>query len=189
MHPLEVEYGLTCERLLDSLSKRFRARVTLEGAVAEEQMAEHLRKAQQKGVIERFEEHDLDGHADFSIWISGRNEPLLAECKNVRNHEEAYRKGGEVIAYKVETQKTRTSNSDASSRYYDTTQFDILGVCLGKKTKDWRNFVFVATHRLARHKAYPGKLAVMQPVPLPYLVEVPWYDDIGDLIEAEFEKK
>ena len=30
-HPLEVEYGLTADELLDAIEKRFRAKVTLEG--------------------------------------------------------------------------------------------------------------------------------------------------------------
>ena len=41
-HPLEKEYGLSAYELLDALSKRFRARVTLEGAVAEVQMEKKI---------------------------------------------------------------------------------------------------------------------------------------------------
>ena len=37
-HPLERQYGLSAYELLDALDKRFRAKVTLEGAVAEVQM-------------------------------------------------------------------------------------------------------------------------------------------------------
>lgn len=105
-HPLESQYGLSAYELLDALSKRFRARVTLEGAVAEVQMEKKI-KALVGTVIERYETHDLDGHPDFSIWLPGAKKPLLAECKNVRDRDEAYREGGQVVAYKVETQKTR----------------------------------------------------------------------------------
>ena len=90
-HKLEDEYGLTADELLDALDKRFRAKVTLEGAVAEVQMEKQIRALQVAGVIARYEEHDLDGYPDFTIWLPRRAEPILAECKNVRNTTEAYR--------------------------------------------------------------------------------------------------
>jgi glutamine amidotransferase len=59
----------------------------------------------------------------------------LAECKNIRESSkeggEAYRVGGTVVGYKVETQKTRAAKGDPTSRYYDVRQFEILGVCVG----------------------------------------------------------
>ncbi|MBX3097922.1 MAG: hypothetical protein KF812_13810, partial [Fimbriimonadaceae bacterium] len=162
-HPMEREYGLTAYELLNAIGGRFRARVTLEGAVSEIQMEKHLARVVGT-VIERYEEHDLDNHPDFSIWLPGRDTPLLAECKNVRDHSEAYRLGGEIVAYKVETQKTRASQGDPTSRYYGVDQFDILGVCLGKKTGDWSQFLFVRSIDLTPHRTHSGKLAVMQRV-------------------------
>ena len=120
-------------------------------------------------VVERYEAHDLDGHPDFSIWLSGRPRPLFAECKNVRESSKpggaAYRKGGKIVAFMVETQKTRAATSDRTSRYYDVEQFDILGVCLGKKTGNWSDLVFARTVDLVRHAAHSHKLAVFQRVP------------------------
>jgi hypothetical protein len=92
--------------------------------------------------------------------------PLLAECKNIRESSKKggadYRAGGKVIAYKVETQKTRAAKGDPSSRYYGFEQYHILGVCLGKKTGDWSDFLFVRTIDLERHAEHSQKLAVMQ---------------------------
>jgi hypothetical protein len=181
-HPLELQYGLSAYELLDGVAKRFRARVTLEGAVAEVQMAKRI-GALVGIAIERYEMHDLDGHPDFSIWLPKAKKPLLAECKNVRDSDEAYREGGEIVAYKAETQKTRASKGDPTSRFYGVDQFDILGVCLGKKTGDWSDFMFARTIDLGRHAKHAGKLAVLQRVPLPGSADgAPWYNDLGTLL-------
>ena len=122
-------------------------------------------KALVGSMIDRFEVYDVDGHPDFGIWLPGSDQRLLAECKNVRDKDEAYREGGKIVAYKVETQKTRASKGDPTSRFYGVGQFDILGVCLGKKTGDWSDFMFARVLDLARHSKYKGKLAVFQARP------------------------
>jgi len=184
-HPLEARYGLTSSELLDALDNRFRARVALEGAVAEVQMEKKI-QALLSTVVDRYEVYDIDGYPDFGIWVKGRPERLLAECKTVRNGEEAYRSGGEVVAYKVETQKTRASRGDPTSRYYGVEQFDILGVCLGKKTGNWADFVFIRSVDLLRHREHKGKLAVMQRVPLPGSEPTPWFDNLGGLLTTHY---
>jgi hypothetical protein len=186
-HALESKYGLTAGELLDAVNARFRLKVALEGAVAEFQMAKHL-ESLVGSIVDRFEMHDLDGRPDFSIWLPQRKQPLLAECKNVRERSkaggEAYRKGGRIVAYKVETQKTRAATGDPTSRFYGFEQYHILGVCLGKKTGDWTNFVFARTIDLARHAKHSHKLAVFQRVPLPGAESLqPWYADLGELLK------
>ncbi len=184
-HVLELEYGLTKDELLDAISLRFRAKVTLEGAVAEVQLGKHIRHLVDVGVIARFEAHDKDGYPDYSIYLpENPSKALRVECKNIRNSHEAYRKGGEIVAYKVETQKTRASKGDKSSRFYSFNQFEILAVCLGKKTHDWTKFMFIESRRLAKHTEHKGKMAVMQRVPLPgSAVTQPWYNTLETLIE------
>ncbi|MFH1923003.1 MAG: hypothetical protein ABIP48_24325 [Planctomycetota bacterium] len=136
-------------------------------------------------VVERYEVHDIDGHPDFSIWLPGRSEPLLAECKSVRDANEGYRSGGEIVAYKVETQKTRAAKGDPTSRYHGVDQFNILGVCLGRKTGNWSDFMFTKSVDLALHGAHHGKLAVMQRVPLPGSDDLgPWSDNLGELLKT-----
>ena len=147
-HPLAKQYGLTAHELLDAVNKRFRLKVALEGAVAKVQMEKKIGRLV-GSVIERYETYDIDGQPDFGIWLPGHAERLLAECKNVRDREEAYREGGEIVAYKVETQKTRASRGDPLSRYYGAGQFQILGVCTGKKTGNWTDFLFVRGGRSA----------------------------------------
>jgi hypothetical protein len=185
-HPLESKYGLTSLELLDAIGSRFRLKVAVEGAVAEVQMLKHIARCVGRE-IERYENHDLDAHPDFSIWLpDGRL--LLAECKNIRESGkeggEAYRMGGKMVGYKVETQKTRAATGDATSRFYGLDQFQILGVCLGKKTGDWADFVFARTVDLAKHAKHPHKLAVFQRIPLPDASDLrPWYADFSELIQ------
>lgn len=139
--------------------------------------------------IERYQAHDLDGQPDFSIWLPGCAMPLRAECKNIRDSSkkggEAYRVKGVDVAFKVETQKTRAAQGDRTSRYYDFSHFEILGVCLGKKTGCWSDMVFVKTLDLKRHASFPVKLAVMQRVPLHGATEIaPWYVDLAELLRT-----
>lgn len=185
-HALEREYGLTKEEILDAINRRFRAKVTMEGAVAEVHLGKHIQHLLDTGVILRFEVHDKDGYPDYSIWLPGNaDKELRVECKNIRNENEAYRKGGEITAYKVETQKTRASKGDKSSRFYSFGQFEILAVCLGKKTHDWTQFMFIESKHLAKHPTYKKKMAVMHRVPLPSSpVAPPWYTTLESLIEG-----
>ncbi|MBI5155570.1 hypothetical protein HZA57_10075 [Candidatus Poribacteria bacterium] len=184
IHPLAEEYGLTATELLDAINRRFRAKVTLEGAVAEVQLGKQIKALVSRGVLARFDEHDQDGYPDYTIWQPDQERPLLVECKNVRDSDEAYRAKGDAVAYKVETQKTRTSKGDRSSRFYEAGHFDILAVCLGKKTHNWSEFVFIRSGALDRHKQHPGKLAVMHRVPLPGRVMAPWCSTLEELLRT-----
>ncbi len=186
MHPLEKRYGLTAADLLSAIDQRFRARVTLEGAVAEVQLGKHIERLRDAGTIERFESHDQDGHPDYTIWIpGGAPQGYLVECKNVRDSDEAYRDASAVVAYKVETQKTRVSQGDPASRLYSFGYFAVMAVCLGKKTNDWRMFMFAVARDLAPRAGRPDKLAVFQRVPLPTgRIEHPWYPSLETLIAS-----
>lgn len=184
-HPLAIEYGLTEHELLDAIQRRFRAKMNLEGAVAEVQLEKIIRTLEQNNTIQRWQAHDKDGVHDFSLWIDGRPLPLRIECKNIRNKDEGYRSQGQIVAYKVETQKTRAAKSDPASRLYDIDQWDILAVCLGKKTKNWTDFLFIDTDHLGRNLPHPGKLAVMHRVPLPTDTSVaPWFRTLEELINS-----
>ena len=181
-HELETRYGLTASELLDAINRRFRAKVTLEGAVAEVHLGKILCRLKDDGAIADCEEHDRDGYPDCTIRLPGGGQ-LTVECKTVRDAKEGYRTNGELVAYKVEVQKTRTSNDDPSSRLYDIGYFDILAVCLGKKTGRWADFLYVRSRDLVEHQKHPGKLRAIQRVPMPERgVEAPWYRSLHDLL-------
>jgi hypothetical protein len=184
MHPLEAQYGLSAHDILDAVGARFRLKVALEGAVAEVHLGKIIVDLQTKGAIERFEAHDQDGHPDYTIWTPGGSPSgYRIECKNVRDHDEAYREARSIVAWKVETQKTRASQEDPASRFYDFGYFDILAVCLGKKTGDWRQMHFAIAKHLAPRAGRPDKLAVFQRVPLPTgQVDHPWFPSLDALL-------
>ncbi len=182
-HELERRYGLTASELLDAINRRFRARVALEGAVAEVHLDKILSRLTSEGAIAGYEEHDRDGYPDCTINLLGGDQ-LTVECKTVRDANQGYRTKGELVAYKVEVQKTRTSNDDPRTRFYDVGYFDILAVCLGKKTGRWSDFLFIRSSDLLEHQTHPGKLRAMQRVPMPKKELSPaWYRSLRDLLE------
>ena len=201
-HPLEEEYGLTAEEILTAVNKRFRLKVALEGAVAEVRFERKLRELKDSGTVHRYEEHDLDDYPDFTVWPSEGGPELKVEVKNIRDSKEAYRERGRVVAYKVELQKTRRGE-DPSSRYYDTDRFDVVAVCLGKKTGDWGQFFYAKTSDLERSPKYPNKLNVMHRVPVPAVADereggspsmLPpdygeWCEDLGELLATLREER
>jgi hypothetical protein len=184
-HPLEVSFNLTATELLDAILARKRLRVALAGAVAEFEMHKHVERLD-SSIVERSEAHDLDGYPDFSIYLRGRDKPILAECKNARN--ESYTKDGKITAYRVELQKTRASKGDPTSRYYSVDLFQILGVCLGTPTRDWTQFMFVRTADLPRHAQHPNKLEVMHRVPVSGGPLGPWSPDLGEIVRRIYDE-
>lgn len=180
-HPLALAYGLTANEILDLVNERFRLKVALEGGVAECQMEKHV-AGLVGDCIERYEAIDQDGVPDFKIWLPGRARPIKAECKNARNQN--YMSKGEVTHFAVETQKTRAAKGDPTSRYYNTNHFQIVGVCLGKQTGDWTDFMFARSKDLTKHAEHPRKLAVMHRVPIPGSGDYgPWSDDLAEIIK------
>lgn len=190
-HPLEDEYNLTADELLDMINGRFRLKVALAGAVAEVQCEKRLVALRETGVISLYEHHDIDDYPDFTIFPSEEGPELKVEVKNVRNYKAGYRKDGEIIAYMVELQKTRRG-ADESSRFYAVDRFDIVAVCLGKKTGNYEDFLFARATDLRRHDRFPDKLAAMHRLPLPGTLSEdslkteanPWYESLEDLLKV-----
>lgn len=179
-HPLASRYGLTANELLDLINARFRLRVALEGGVAEYQMEKHVARLV-GSVVARYQAIDRDGEPDFRIWLKGRTDPIAAECKNARN--KSYMAKGVVTHYAVEIQKTRAAKGDPTSRNYDIGYFHVIGVCLGKITGDWSDFVFIKANDLTRHATYPNKIAVMHRVPIEADFG-PWSPDLATILNA-----
>lgn len=172
-HALEVKYGLTAQEMLDAISRRMRLRVALEGAVAEVHFERKARMAAREGWLRAYEEHDLDGMHDFTIETLNRTN-IRVEVKTLRNE----------VKPKVEVQKTRTSNGDASSRFYGRDQFDLIAVCMGRRTGDWSEFMYCLVSELPEHKKHAGKLQVMHSVVESLEVAPRWFPQLRLAIEA-----
>lgn len=171
-HSLEVKYGLTANELLDAIDRRFRLKVAIEGAVAEVHFERKLRVASQEGWIEEFEDHDVDGMHDFTITtLSGR--PIRVEVKTVRTAKRTA----------LEIQKTRNAKDNPSSRYYDAEHFDVIAVCMGRKTGNWTEFRYALVHELPRHEKYPSKLKVMHDVGDDTAARPRWFSRLQEVID------
>jgi len=181
---LEEIYGITPAELLDAIGSRYRLEVAFERAVAEYQMAKHIAPLV-GSAVDRYEFHELHGCPNFSIWLTSRKSPLRVMCRSVYENNKASRgaflRNNKIVAYKVKTQ--RTSPECTKRQLYSYDHYSILGVCLGKKTGDWCDFLFARTIDLDRHPAYSDKLAVYQRLPLPEQHEKsPWYASLAELL-------
>lgn len=174
-HELEKLYDLTAEELLEAISRRFRLKVALEGAVAEVHLERKLKALKAEGKILDFQAHDIDGMHDFSVMTTESGPAIRIEVKNVRN----------MKVQKVEIQKTRTSIGDPSSRFYGHDQFDVIAVCMGKSTGKWSEFAFALTRNLTRHASHPQKLAVFHEIGFPKAkTGVQWYTNLEEALAA-----
>lgn len=184
---MEDEYNLTAEELLDMINERFRLKVALAGAVAEVQCEKRLVALRESGAISLYEHHDIDDYPDFTIFPSEEGPELKVEVKNVRNYKAGYREDGEIVAYMVELQKTRRG-ADESSRFYNVDRFDIVAVCLGKKTGNYEDFLFARATDLRRHNKFPDKLAAMHRLPLPgrssETEDKVWHENLEHLLKV-----
>ncbi|MEI7576533.1 MAG: hypothetical protein WCK51_06545 [Armatimonadota bacterium] len=178
-HPLEIEYGLTSQELLDAIDRRFRLKVALEGAVAEVHFERKLKIASQEGWLESFDEHDVDGMHDFTAVTLDSNR-IRVEVKTLRKPKPLKSR----VKLEVEIQKTRASKEDASSRYYDRDHFDVVAVCMGRYTKDWSQFRYILVRDIPDHSSHAGKLRVMNEVELDPVQGSVWYTKFQDVVDA-----
>jgi hypothetical protein len=122
--------------------------MAVRGWVAEAHLQSMLNRI--KGVTEctRIE---MDGQPDISLRWKG-SPPFSIECKNV------LRKTDRSGRARVDFQRTRASKSDPCSRYYKSTDFEILAACLHAVTEAWQ-FNFALTTDLTPHSTCVGRIA------------------------------
>lgn len=174
-HPLEAKYGLTSSELLDAIDRRFRLKVALEGAVAEVHFERKLKVGSQEGWLLSYESHDIDGMHDFTVTTMA-GQPIRVEVKTIRNGSSP----------RVEIQKTRNAKGDPSSRFYAADQFDVIAVCVGRRTGDWSQFRYALARDLPRHVSYPGKLKIMHEIPDDDASAPRWFSKFQEVIDEVF---
>jgi hypothetical protein len=81
----------------------------------------------------------------------GVGRPILLECKNVLHTTYA----GNVP--KLDFQRTRAAKSDPCSRYYTSSDFEVVAACLHPVTEQW-DFRFALTSELPKHKSCRGRI-------------------------------
>ncbi len=172
-HALEDKYGLTAEELLDAIDRRFRLKVALEGAVAEVHFGRKIKIGTQEGWLADYEEHDEDGKHDYTVETLGKKS-IRVEVKTISKRP----------GRKVELQKTRAAKGDPSSRYYNNDHFDVVAVCMGRKTGDWSEFRYVLVRDLPPHAMYPQKIQVMHAISDDPNCTPRWYSKFQEVINA-----
>lgn len=152
--------------ILCAIEKGFRAQVDVKGKLAEWFLFKVLEEMKAVGVFSGVTWTDEDGKPDFGL--AGKGFKLTMECKNLRSNER-YADG----SYKLETQKTRNQKgstgtglqpTQAGTRFYKVTEFDVVAACLFNQTNEWK-YYFVRTVDLARHPSHGDCLKTMQKVP------------------------
>lgn len=147
-HPLVKQFALSPDEILDLISGARRLKMAVRGWVAEEHLRGALAAA--PGVTE-CERLDVEGGPDLRVaWRGGP--PLFLECKNVGRMRD--RQGNARIDF----QRTRASKGDPCSRYYRTTDFDIVAACLHGVTETW-DFCYVLPRALSPHKICEGRIS------------------------------
>ena len=152
-HALEEQFALRSHEIIDIIAKRNRLSVAVRGGVAEYHLETQLRQHPDVRLVESF---DADAMHDFNITLRDGTR-IRIECKNASP---ARFSNGD---YKVEVQKTRTSQKDPASRFYRADAFDVVAACMYSPTGDWV-FRFARTQDLPRHGKYPDRLAAIQRV-------------------------
>jgi hypothetical protein len=152
-HILESQFQLTGGQILDIISTRNRLAVAVRGGVAEHHLERHLEDDDYVAQLDRL---DLDATHDFNV-LTRDGRQVRIECKNVSPTSYA---NGDL---KVETQKTRASKGDPSSRFYPINSFDVVAACTFSATGEWE-FRFTSTSTLNAHSTYPDRLAPLQRV-------------------------
>lgn len=184
-HPVEIELGASARDILDAIAAGFRAKIDVKGKLAELYLARQFESLRLSGAIGGFRWNDRDGLPDFSVSLEGAD--VVMECKNVRSPSaKEVAKPGTIRKPRVELQKTRNSKDGAPTRGYSVGEFDALAVALYNQTGRWE-YVHCLTSDLARRPKDPGRLEVMQPVPLqPSGI---WKGSLLDVLKAAAAEK
>jgi hypothetical protein len=171
-HPLETELNASSRDILDAISHGFRTKVDVKGKLAEYFLFKKLQEIEKNGKIKNLIWNDTDGMPDFSFAYNSN--PIIVECKNIRNQNFKT-----PPAYRVEIQKTRNSKDGTNSRSYRIGYFTILAVCLFNQTSKW-DYYFIKSSDLATTQKDSNLLEIMQRVPM--TVRKPWTTNILGLL-------
>lgn len=191
-HPLEKKWNTSAADILTAIEHGFRAQVDVKGKLAEYYLFKRLQELEKDGLVKHVEWPDRDGQPDFLVDV--RDRTLRIECKNVRSPQAT--KGGtalrklppvaQLVAARVEIQRTRNSMDGTPTRAYRADEFDMLAACLFNVTGRWE-FLYVVTRALRRREKLPDYLEIMQPVPLH--PDGPWVDDLKEVLNKAASQK
>ncbi len=137
IHLLAQELALTENEVLDVIAGARRLKMAVRGWVAEEHLVRTLSKV--PGVTDCMRS-DEEGGVDVLLRYRGSRE-ISVECKNVLRKKDAQGNA------RLDFQRTRASKNNPCSRYYQTTDFDLVAACMHAVTLQWE-FRFAQTANL-----------------------------------------
>jgi hypothetical protein len=148
IHPLLNEMSVSSDELMEIIAQARRLKMAVRGWVAEEHLRRFLSSVD--GVTECVRLDD-EGSPDIRLrWRD--NPPIFVECKNVLRQRNA------AGLPRIDFQRTRAAKGNPCSRYYDSTDFDVVAACLHAVTENWE-FRFRRTADLNPHKNCDGKIS------------------------------
>jgi hypothetical protein len=147
-HRVAEEFELSHHEILDLIQSAPRLKMAVRGWVAEAHLQRQLSTVPGVEECVRVEE---EGGADIRLRYRG-SRPIEVECKNVLRRPLA---DGTIH---LDFQRTRASKEDPCSRFYASTDFDLVAACLHSCTEIWE-FRYALTRSLDPHKNCPGKLS------------------------------
>jgi hypothetical protein len=147
-HSVAEEFELSHQEILDLIQSAPRLKMAVRGWVAEAHLQRQLSIVPGVEECVRVEE---EGGADIRLRYRG-SRPIEVECKNVLRRPLA---DGTI---RLDFQRTRASKDDPCSRFYASTDFDLVAACLHSCTEIWE-FRYALTRSLDPHKNCPGKLS------------------------------
>jgi hypothetical protein len=148
LHPLVEEFSLSPEQIFELIANARRLKMAVRGWVAEQHLFDALQRIPS---VEHCERLDSDGSPDIRLSYKG-GRLLTIECKNV------LRQKDQEGCPRIDFQRTRASKKDPCSRYYASSDFDVVAGCLHAVTEQWE-FKYVLTSQLRAHKSCSGKIA------------------------------
>lgn len=148
LHQLSTELELQPDQILDLISNARRLKMAVRGWVAEIHLERSLSALPGVTNCRRL---DHEGSADIVVTY-GVGRPIYVECKNV------LREAAADGTPRIDFQRTRAAKSDACSRYYKRTDFDVVAACLHAVTRKWE-YRFRLTSDMAAHSKCVGRLA------------------------------
>jgi len=148
LHQLSTEFELASDEILGLISTAKRLKMAVRGWVAEKHLEHTLKVVPDVTDCRRL---DVEGSPDISLRYKG-SRPISIECKNVLRNTAA------DGSPRIDFQRTRASKADPCSRYYKSSDFEIVAACLHAVTQKWE-YRFVGTSSLRSHPKCSGRIA------------------------------
>lgn len=148
LHELAREFEMREDEVLNLIAGARRLKMAVRGWVAEEHLVRNLRGVEGVSDCVRLDE---EGGPDVRLRFED-SRPITVECKN------ALRETTADGLVRVDFQRTRASKGDPCSRYYSSSDFDVVAACTHAVDLRW-NFRFARSTWLDPHRKCDGKLS------------------------------